>query len=239
MSRDDGSSEEGLLGFGYTARHAFLFGTLVATLTVPSFLPPGFFRFYVVPVFVTLVLLMALATLSDEGRSLKIGLVFVVPILLSAWIGAVWESVPLQTASEIATIVFMVFLGFKLLQDVFRKPEVDTGSIFAALAVYMIMAYVFALAYSIIDLHQPDAFSFSDRLLESQAANPATGHSVFSYFSIITLTTLGYGDISPVSVPARSTAMLEAVLGQLYLVTMVARLVGLHVARGWSRGPSS
>jgi voltage-gated potassium channel Kch len=62
--------------------------------------------------------------------------------------------------------------------------------------------------------------------------------SHFSYYSYVTLTTLGYGDITPISTQARSLALLEAIMGPLYLAILVARLVGIHIAQGVSRGKS-
>jgi len=55
--------------------------------------------------------------------------------------------------------------------------------------------------------------------------------SHFAYYSFVTLTTLGFGDITPVSDPARSLSLLEAIVGQLYLAVLVARLVGIHISQ--------
>lgn len=64
-----------------------------------------------------------------------------------------------------------------------------------------------------------------------------TGLSGFSYYSFVTITTLGYGDVTPVSTQARSLALLEAVLGQLYIAILIARLVGSHLAQSLRRVP--
>lgn len=232
MPEKSRSISDGVVSYDHSAKYAVLFGTLILALTVPSFVPLGFVRYYVVPVFVTLVLLSALAAVSDDRWTFRIGLLIATPAFATAWIAAVSASVAVQTVSEGLTIAFFAYLAYGILDDIFRKPLVDTESIFGALAVYLLMAYIFALVYSVIDMHVENAFNVPGRLTEAQLTDPTTGQGVFGYFSIVTLTTLGYGDVSPVSPSARSAVMLEAVLGQLYLVTMVARLVGMHVATG-------
>ena len=62
--------------------------------------------------------------------------------------------------------------------------------------------------------------------------NSSSGQGLFTYFSFVTMSTLGYGDISPVSAAARSCAWIQAVLGQLYIAITIAALVGIHIARG-------
>ncbi len=61
------------------------------------------------------------------------------------------------------------------------------------------------------------------------------GQSTFLYYSFVTITTLGYGDIFPVSTAAKSCAILEAVIGQLYLVITVAWLVGVHISQAMAK----
>jgi len=212
----------------HSRQYAVLFVSLVLALTLPSFIPAGFVRHYVVPVLLSLVLLSALAAVSADKWTFRIGLLIVIPAMGGAWVAAVLEHLPLQIASEVLTILFFTYLAVAILHDIFRKPMVDVESIFAAVAVYMLMAYIFALVYSVIDMVDPGSFNIPDHLLAEQAGDPNTGQGVFSYFSMVTLTTLGFGDIGPISPAARSAVMLEAVFGQLYLVTMVARLVGLY-----------
>ena len=230
MEQTPSSLQGGVVAFNPKSAYGILFVTLTAAMTVPPFLPAGFLRHYVVPGFVTLALLSALATVASEKRTFRIGLGLAIPAFATAWIAAVLGSVAVQTASEVLTIGFFVHLGAAILKDVFTKPSVDSESIYAALSVFMFMAYAFALVYSIIDMHAPGSFDIPETMAMYQEQDPTTGQGIFGYFSITTLTTLGYGDISPISPAARSAAMLQAVLGQLYLVAIVARLVGLHVA---------
>ena len=89
-----------------------------------------------------------------------------------------------------------------------------------------------SLAYSLIDVLQPGAFAYAHAgdtdAWRLQGSGENSGYAL--YYSFITLTTLGYGDIAPVSMTARMLATLEAITGQIYLAVLVARLVALHIA---------
>ena len=83
---------------------------------------------------------------------------------------------------------------------------------------------IFAIAYSLLEYLQPGSF---------QGLNPAQAQAAlnrsFYYFSVVTLTTTGFGDITAVSPSARTIVMMEALIGQLYPAILIARLVSLHV----------
>ena len=95
-----------------------------------------------------------------------------------------------------------------------------------AICVYLLLGVIWSLAYAIIAVTTPGAF----RAPEEITAGLAGGSHAFIYFSFVTLTTLGYGDISPVAPVSQTLAWFEAVTGQLYLTILVARLVGLHIS---------
>jgi len=86
------------------------------------------------------------------------------------------------------------------------------------------MALLWAESYNLIELVSPGSFKFAVLISETGAAR-------FTYFSFVTITTLGYGDIVPATNLARAVSMLEAFFGQIYLVVLVARLVGMHIAQ--------
>jgi hypothetical protein len=94
----------------------------------------------------------------------------------------------------------------------------------AAIVVYMFLGLLWTGAYSTLELLQPGAFA-----IPAGFSGPATRH--LGFFSFTTLTTLGYGDVTPVSPMAQSLATLEALIGQIYLAVLIARLVGIHTAR--------
>jgi voltage-gated potassium channel len=125
--------------------------------------------------------------------------------------------------------IILVLLGFfcvSILSYVLRRGRVNSDKIFAAICVYMLMGYGWSFVYSMLVELQPNAFvattevglhDFVARLLQLR------------YFSFMTLTTVGYGDIVPHSALARTFTVLEAVMGQFYLIVLIGRLVGLHI----------
>jgi len=154
--------------------------------------------------------------------------------------------------SMVLYFLFFAYLAVLTLRHTLRQREVDAETIHAAVDVYLLMALVWGLAYSAIEVRDPGSFHFP-------AADPSAGAPVAAveaagaagrdgvtadwkaahdevqgtlmYYSFVTLTTLGYGDVYPTRDAARILAMLEATLGQLYLVILVARLVGLYTAQ--------
>lgn len=102
----------------------------------------------------------------------------------------------------------------------------------AALCVYLLMGYLWGSLYGLMYLRAPGAFHLP--MGWTPAAEQGIARDVpvnlLTYFSFMTLTTVGYGDVLPISGSARAAVILEAVLGHFYLAVLVARLVGLHIA---------
>lgn len=119
----------------------------------------------------------------------------------------------------------MVLIGL----DIFRTDEVDGDTIAGSISVYLLLASLFAVVFTIVGNLNPDAFRMPGDLA---APDGSMGPDrVMVYFSLTTITTLGYGDITPRGEMARSLSNLEALLGQVYLTVLVARLVGRNLSR--------
>lgn len=120
-------------------------------------------------------------------------------------------------------ILYFLLLGLMLVQRVFSGDEVNIFRIEGAIAAYIIFGLMFAFGYMLIYVVDPSAFNLHERL---QMGDHRSGFH-FVYFSFVTLCTLGYGDISPVSHIAQSVAIFEALFGILFPAILIARLVGL------------
>jgi|SRR5271155_2252853 len=123
----------------------------------------------------------------------------------------------------IAALMLLVALTVVLGITVFGPGRVTIHRVLGAIAIYLNTAAAFAFAYRIIDALGPDAFT--------TRGFGAAGHSIptFIYFSFAALTTNGYGDIAPLDPIARSLTNIEAVIGQLYPATLLARLITLEL----------
>ena len=132
---------------------------------------------------------------------------------------------PWAEADAIASAaVFAVMAGIVLAQ-VFREGPITSPRLQGAVAAYLLVALMFAAIYAWIDLRSSSAFTGA--LADPKSlANPVER---FTYYSFVTLTTLGYGDVVPINPFARSMATLEAFIGQIFPAIMLARLVSMEV----------
>ena len=123
--------------------------------------------------------------------------------------------------------LFMAFCSACLLIDLFRERRVEGGMISKALSAYIMLGLTWSFAYAMLSGVDPEAI----RGLAPFDPGSASGRlGSFLYFSLITMTTVGYGDVTPVTDEARALVMLQALAGQIVLVVLVARLVGMQVA---------
>src|SRR5690349_11348135 len=113
-----------------------------------------------------------------------------------------------------------------IVRDLGVHRRVDLETMLGALAAYLLIGMAFGFAYACVGALQPGPL-FGD------AGDPALSQALF--FSFVTMTTTGYGDLVPVTIPAQSIAVLEALIGQLFLVTAVAKVVENWRPRGWRR----
>lgn len=127
-------------------------------------------------------------------------------------------------------IGFFAFTSIVLLRQALGASTVTADIIAGAVCVYLLLGVIWALVFSLIEQLLPGSF-----LVNGSPFAPDVAQSVLRsellYLSFITLSTVGYGDVVPAVPSARAFAVLEALTGQLYLTVLVARLVGLHMAR--------
>jgi len=130
----------------------------------------------------------------------------------------------LMVLTLILTILFLVFTLVSLLRAVVRSERVTGDTIYGAISVYLLMALTWAAAYFLLVTLQPDALAMN----AAHHPNHTIDWSDCVFYSFVTLTSLGYGDILPMTQQARSLSMLEAVSGIMYVAILIARLVGLY-----------
>lgn len=121
-------------------------------------------------------------------------------------------------------------LGFLILVlwQVYREGPVTGHRVRGAIAGYLLVAVCFSFAYGLIEFSHPGSFSFAAPETRIQPLQL----DAFLYFSMITLTTVGFGDVLAIHPFARSLVMLEAVIGALYPAILIARLVSLQIETG-------
>ena len=136
------------------------------------------------------------------------------------------ESSLLKLISISSYGLFFSVLGITMLLCVLKDEKVTTNTISGALCFYLLLGVIWASLFTAMETLQPGSFLFEG---ESMSLRSDNLYGDFIYYSFVTMTTLGYGDIAPSSHPARALSSLEAVMGQLYIAVLIARLVGLHI----------
>jgi hypothetical protein len=127
----------------------------------------------------------------------------------------------------IAGIIFVLFVVVNLLRFVLKASSVDHEVLCASISAYLLLGLAWTFAYWLVDELIPNAFSFNT----ASAGDKSMAGYNSVYFSFITLSTVGYGDITPVSPVARMLAGTEATTGLLYVAVLIARLVSLQGPR--------
>jgi hypothetical protein len=135
----------------------------------------------------------------------------------------------LDTTAAVLSVTWLVYAIALVVAHLFQRRDVSLDTILGAMIAYLLAAIAFSMLFQIIELHSPGSF-IGFPSVESGVERDLA--STTMYFSLVCLTTMGFGDIVPVSALARPVAVIEGVFGQLYLAVMIARLVGLHIAHG-------
>jgi hypothetical protein len=180
-----------------------------------------------------LILLVGVVVSISTSRISKLfALAFGVPIAVLVVLHAVGDWTIVAIFRHLLGAAFLGYAIAVMLRFILTSRQITYNTVSASLCIYMLLGVLWALGYSLVDQFDSSAFYTS---VTSESHSPimriGKGESTaVLYFSFATLTTLGYGDIVPVSPVARTLASLEAITGQLYLAVLVARLVGLHIA---------
>lgn len=207
---------------------SLLMGLLVLTIFVLPLteLVSRYFNLYV-DLCYSLLLLVGLALAWFQRRAFHVMLIVAVVSVGVRWASRWYPELSVfREATMLASILMTTYI---VMEQVFRTGRVTSMRIRGSLAVYMLFGMAWAHAYQLVSSVYPgDAFSSKESM---------STVSAWIYYSFATLTTLGYGDVVPISRVARMLAVGEAMTGQVYLTVLVARLVALQVeARNESDG---
>ena len=220
---------------------------LLSAPVVPRLWSPTLAHFTVNLVY-GLILLSAVFAVSQSRTSVLIATLLALPAFLLHELRFLLGPDALLGASHVFSVCLLAYTIFVLLKYLFSSERVTLNTICAALCVYLLIGLLWANVYSLTEIVEPGAFVDNVAADAEPVAADADRKamrldgvkSIYPlYFSLVTLTTLGYGDIVPTAPAARMLAAVEAVVGQLYLAVLVARLVGLHISQSREGSRSS
>jgi len=211
---------------------SFLFASLIILLfVVYPFFPKDGASAYLANAFFSCVLISSVLALPRGLKVLSLVLAGVAFIL--SWLTFANPNPILFAINMVVTICFLTFATLGVLSRVLAQGRVTRHRVQGAMAIYLMVGLVFGLVYSGLFLLDTEAFNLT-RSLEAGSLRSQYDRisSDFVYYSFVTLTTVGYGDITPATTAAQQIAMLEALFGQLYPAVLLARLVSLELADG-------
>ncbi len=200
-----------------------LVALIAAVFAIPAFMPSGETRQLIAEFLMSLILISGVVAVA-EHRKTALALAAISAIVLA--LGVFQLTAPATAVPELRDLIALgafVVLAFAVGINVFASGHAIGDRVFGAVVLYLLLGLLWAVAYHVVNRIVPGSF----------IGHPADAVDLsdWVYFSFVTLTTVGYGDITPAAQGARSLAMLEALTGQLYPAVIIARLVSLQATR--------
>ncbi len=193
-------------------------------LIYPFFIGLGF-RERIFRLLGTVVFSAALYAVPTRGSVTLIAFALGLPAIVLYLLNVVIQVNALTVVSLVLGLMFLVFVTTVLVWTIVSDPSVTADTLAGAVSAYLLVGITFGAAYTLIEQLSPG--SFKDTIQPGKHLTPAE----FNFFSFVTLTTVGYGDIIPWDARARSLAIIESVIGIMYPAVLISRLVGLHGRR--------
>lgn len=230
-------------------RFSFLLATLLLLLIVSPFV--RFLRINAIPILAPIammllfsaVLVSAVFAISGRRTAVVLAVIWATSVIAITAVNAFRPREFHLLLENFLGAGLLVYTLALLLRFLFREQRITFEVIAASLCGYLLLGVLWANVYSMLAYLDPDSFAFPSLVELSVSIEPVNLHfgtersGTALYFSYVTLTTLGYGDIVPVTAASRMLCTIEAITGQLYLAVLVARLVGLHIAHESRRDP--
>jgi len=209
------------LGLIFTGRCFWLFAVLLALIAIVPFIEPTPFGRLAVPTAHVFVIIAAVAAIGRSAGSFVIALLLGVPAVAFHFMsrstgdtGMLVYSWWFDAALYIATIAY-------LLRYVFSPDVMTADKLWGAAAAYLMLGVLWTFGYGLVNVYYGPAFAVG-------GAKASVGAIDVLYFSFTTLTSTGYGDVTPIAPQARALAIVEQVVGTLYLAILIARLAGVY-----------
>jgi hypothetical protein len=175
-------------------------------------------------ILLSLVLLTAVPAVGGRRRSLIIAILLVIPALTCTWLHHVQPNFMPRSIAIIPAILFAIYVVGHLMAFIMRAERVNSEVLCAAVATYLMLGILWAMAYELVWVVSPESFIINPTATGERTIN---GFEAL-YFSFGTLAPINDNDITPVSNVARMLVMIEAIVGMLFMGMLIARLVGIY-----------
>ena len=178
----------------------------------------------------TLTIVIGVWSLIDDRKWFLFGLGLAASSILLSLINFFISSQIIYITGIFVLLFFLINSLILAIKHIIFAPRIDFNKIVGSVTIYLLIGIIWTLLYALVDEFSPGSFSGDD------LADNGDRFWDLIYFSFVTLTTLGYGDILPVNTYARTLAYMEAITGQFYIAILVASLVGAHLSERQSGG---
>lgn len=210
-------------------KYVFLLAAQILLSVISPLFSSTVYARSVIDLGITCVFAAALFVIANTRKHFLIGMILMTPTLILLWGVKIYQIESLEFISLIGSVFFFCYIAGLILVDILRAKMVTLDIIAAGISVYLFFGNICGLVYAVIGRVDPNAFTIPATTASYLGDNLGDVSSAM-YFSFVTLTTLGYGDITPINDFARSLAFLEAAMGQIYLTVLIASLVGIHIS---------
>jgi len=201
----------------------FLMLSLILLMVLTAFLEHSSIGRVALLVAVYAILIFAILELHDKGTVRWLATGAAIPIIFIELAALLRPSHSLSIVGYALFAAFFGFVGAGHFSFLGKPGAITSGRIYASVSLYLILGMFWYALFNLMEAIHPGSFVFSG----AGISEPVSRHALL-YFSLATLTTLGYGDIIPVTPPARMFAALESIMGVLYIAVTVARLVAAY-----------
>jgi voltage-gated potassium channel len=209
--------------------YGLLLGLLLVDYLLLSLMPTGRWFGLVVGVPISLTLLLALHTSHAHRHGIRLAWMAVAVALVVGVINVAIRTDGTDAGLTILLSLLLVVTPFVIVRRILRHPEVTMETILGAICIYVVIGIFFGVLFYGISKCLPLIYGTPVPASHQFLAQPGPHDSSdYLYLSFVTITTVGFGDLTPLSRVARSVVVLEALMGQIFLVTLVARLVAMY-----------
>ncbi len=209
-------------------RSLFLLIAFLFLLVAAPVLAPVFNLRLLFDLFMTLIFAVSIYSASVKRWHYMISTVFFVVTVPAIWVEYIFPGRAAYLISQANGVLFLLFVGLRTTINLIRTKKITANTIFAAIVVYLVAGVLWSGIYSMLEIVHPDSFNLGGIDVRAAAYR-------MLYFSFVTLTTLGYGDIAPHTDVASAFVILEAIFGQMYITVLIAWLVGRYISESDGR----
>ena len=170
----------------------------------------------------SLIVLTSAITISSQNKLRKYILVLAVAFLLARWASSYSGSEAIKVLSLLLMVLYFIYIVMGVVQYLLKSSIVDSNVILGCVAAYLLIGILMSFVFALLLELNPGAFDTPAEAMD---------YSDILYFTMVSLTTIGYGDIKPVASMAKMLAYFSGIIGQMYMGIVTAIIVGKYIQR--------